>query len=235
MEKSYIKEIAYKTGSLIEIRRYKRSVVIGNNCNNRHISGTISAINKEKNRENVLNKKRNGIKRLANTNRTENDIIGTFTFEEFINDETMARKRFYNFIERLKYHHSDANKYIWAMERHRHNFINDELPCIHFHSLFFQWPDISEGELQDLWRQGDVYLSDTKKIINLGAYFSKYVTKDSDHSLIGRTWDYSKNLKKPVKELRAEYSDIPEEDILFASVPRSNDYYGEIQTLYIKS
>lgn len=231
-----VKEIVYKTGGLSEIRRYKRPVAFGNTTTRVSHSSSNNSGNSdsEKNKLDTLNKKRNSIKRLANSNRSGKDVIGSFTFEPFITDEDAARKIFDNFLNRLKYRNNNILKYIWAMERHKYNF-DDDLPGIHFHSLFFEWPDIKETELQDIWGLGTIYVSDTSKIINLGVYFVNYVTKVMDNQISGRSWGASQNLRKPEKVLNEEYSCIEEEDILFSSLPRHNDYYGEIQCLYVKS
>ena len=188
----------------------------------------------EKNKLDTLYKKWNSIKRLANSNKSGKDVIGSFTFEDVITEEDAARKIFDNFLNRLKYRNNNMLKYIWAMERHKYNF-DDDLPGIHFHSLFFEWPDIKETELRDIWGHGTIYLSDTSKIINLGVHFANYVTKVIENQISGRSWAGSQNLRKPEKVLNEEYSYIPKEDILFSSRPRHNDYYGEIQCLYVKS
>lgn len=227
-----VREVAYITGNIKEIRRYRRPIVFGRQSIHRRSNDHNAPVgSSDKNRLDALKRKRDAIRRIINTNRSENDILATFTFADTVADEVLARKSFYNFTQRLRYNHN-ANKYIWAMERHRHSHL-DELPGIHFHTVLFQWPGISESELQDIWGLGSVRTDDTSNKYNLGSYFSNYVTKVKDNQLSGRTWNYSKNLRKPEKELREEYSCIQEESILFESEPWPNNFYGEVQTLYI--
>jgi hypothetical protein len=231
-----IREIAYQCGEITELRRYRKPVIYGAKHNSDVSKGDNNAIIKSKKEIDsiVREKKRNKIRRITNTNSTGKDLIATFTFADVVPDEDLARKKFYNFIERLRYSNSNASQYIWAMERHKYSHIG-ELPGIHFHSVFFQWPGISEEELQDLWGLGSICTDDTENKYNLGTYFANYVTKEKENQLSGRTWNYSKNLKKPTKEIREKHSVISEESILFESRPQPNMYYGETQTLYIKS
>ena len=93
--------------------------------------------------------------RLVNTNFTDRDMWGTFTYDTKKLPKTIeeAEKRFGNFIRRLKYyadkHGFPSLKYVWWVE-----FENDEKKGKHrvHHHIVMNFPDRDAAE--KLWRNG---------------------------------------------------------------------------------
>lgn len=145
-----------------------------------------------------LNQK-NAIKniiRLANTNFTDNDIWGTFTYETKRLPKTVedAQKEFTKFIRRLKYYAQKNNfpnlKYIYTTE-----FENDEKKGkkrVHHH-IVINFPDRDVAE--KLWRNGA--RTQTRRLqADESGYegLIRYITKDPKGS---KQYITSKNLEKP--------------------------------------
>ena len=145
-----------------------------------------------------LNQK-NAIKniiRLANTNFTDDDIWGTFTYETKRLPKTIedAQKEFIKFIRRLKYYAQKHNfpnlKYIYTTE-----FEDDEekgKKRVHHH-IVINFPDRDVAE--KLWRNGA--RTQTRRLqADESGYegLIRYITKDPKGS---KRYVTSKNLEKP--------------------------------------
>lgn len=146
----------------------------------------------------ALNKK-NALKhcmRLINTNFTDNDIWGTFTYETKKLPKSIeeAQKEMSKFIRRLKYYAERHNypelKYIYVTE-----FENDEekgKKRVHHH-IVCNFPDRDIAE--KLWRNGA--RTQTKRLqadINGYEGLARYILKDPKGK---KRYVVSKNLEKP--------------------------------------
>lgn len=150
-----------------------------------------------KNREKVINRARRDLRRLINAN------VGmysgftpkfvTFTFAENVIDIVYANNEWKKFIKRLKYYLDKDIKYVVVIEF-------QERGAIHYHAVFFNIPYIRSDILFKLWGNGFIKINKIDDVDNVGAYVTKYMTKDNhDVRLQGKkSYFCSKGLYKPI-------------------------------------
>ncbi len=164
----------------------------------------------------------------ANAN-PELDKFLTLTYKENLTDIGKARKDFDRFIKRLNHHYNTQLKYIAVVEFQKRG-------AIHFH-LLCNLPFVKLNELAQVWSFGFVKLNKIDNIDNVGAYITKYMTKENiDERLTGKKcYSMSQNLKKPVviydMITRSGYSKIDE--ILEQLVPVRPLYTVEYESEYL--
>lgn len=146
-------------------------------------------------------KRRDMIRRLvcANFNSTDVKFI-TLTFDDKkvkhdIRNVKQCNNEFKKFIKRLKYYlNSKELKYIAVIEFQDKNGRG----ALHYHCLI-NMPNIPILKLQELWRNGFVFIENVKHVDNLGAYLVKYMTKENADIRLQKEKAYlfSHNLDKP--------------------------------------
>ena len=96
-------------------------------------------------------------------------------------------------------------------------------------------------ELGKLWRNGTIYIKRIDDVDNVGAYITKYMTKDNiDERLKGKKcYTMSKGLKTPTvytneKKIKKIMESIPEKDIIRTITKEyESEYYGKITYIQI--
>ncbi len=180
-----------KSGNVLECEIYpvwNTRSSISRACKLRESRDTQKRLNQKNSIKNII--------RLVNTNFTNDDIWGTFTYEpaRLPNSVEAAQKEFGKFIRRLKYYAKTHNfpplKYVYVTE-----FEDDEekgKKRVHHH-IVMNFPDRDVAE--KLWRGGA-----RKQTRRLQADESgyegmvRYITKDPKGA---KRYITSKNLKKP--------------------------------------
>ena len=146
------------------------------------------------NREKVLQRARSRVRRLACANPQLNKFF-TLTFADNVTDLKYANNQFCCFIKRLNRYltkmHKDKVKYIAVVEF-------QERGAVHYH-LLCNLPYISANKLQEIWQNGFVKINKIDDVDNVGAYVTKYMSKDNeDERLIGnRCYFTSQGLQEP--------------------------------------
>lgn len=149
------------------------------------------------NRIRVLNRAKADLRRLVNTNIKDISKFITLTFAENIQDLDYANKEFMLFIKRLSYKLHVKIEYVCVPEFQKRG-------AIHYHVIMFNVPYIRNKELQDIWKHGFVRINKIDNVDNVGAYITKYMSKDFDldNRLKGRKCYFSsRKLNKP-KEIK---------------------------------
>lgn len=122
------------------------------------------------------------------------DRFMTLTFAENLQDISKANYLWKTFRQRLEYDLNLKLKYIAVTEF-------QERGAIHFHIILFNLPDLGVSYIEEKWREGRADIKTVYNVDNLGAYVSKYLTKDllpEDDRLRGKkTYFCSKGLVKP--------------------------------------
>ena len=209
-----------KSGDVVEVYEYEKINVKGAQIDydNRAEKGSGE---EERSRENYrqTSKKRGEIvRRLINSNFDCDDSkFVTLTFAENdkfdITDVKSCNKEYDKFIKRLKRRYSDV-KYVTVIEFQKRG-------AVHYH-MICNLPFVKKKELAELWGLGFVKINKISHVDNVGAYVSKYMSKEvADERLKGlRGYNASKNLERPV-ELKT-WSD-------------GNKVVNEVCDLYIKN
>lgn len=152
-------------------------------------------------------------RRLALSNFNNNSIFLTLTFADTdtldIKDVEHTNKEFKKFIQRMRHVYGDF-KYLAVIEFQDKN----DRGAVHYHLLMDGLPFIPHSKeyadknkieykhnLTDLWGLGYVWVNRIEHVDNIGAYMSKYMTKNlDDERLKGKkAYLYSKNLIRPME------------------------------------
>ena len=227
--KNTIKSIDKKTiisGNIIETFEYENPYLKGyqNRATQkgRACSTYTDEKTKEDNREKVMYRARSRIRRLANANPQLTKFL-TLTFAENIPDLKIANKMFCAFIKRLNYysqktHFAKKIEYIAVVEFQKRG-------AIHYH-LLCSLPYTPAKEIERIWKHGFVKINKIDNVDNIGAYITKYMTKDDhDERLIGnRSYFTSQGLTEPV-EILNETIEVQEKSL--AREPYKTTFFNE--------
>ena len=219
------------SGNIVESYEYEKPVAKGleSKRTGRANSPFTSQEVKDENRKKTACRARAFVRRMVNANPGLNKFL-TLTFAENRVDLDSAHYDFDKFIKRMKTRFLGF-KYISVIEFQKRG-------AIHFH-LLCNLPYVDVNSLAKVWRHGFIKLNRIDSIDNVGAYVTKYMTKDNfDERLTGRkSYSMSKGLHKP-----KEYTDEKQiSDIMdnLESVKRvyssefESDYFGKITYVQI--
>lgn len=182
------------SGSMIEVYFYERCLKIGQQEKKKYSNNAEK--NKEE-KENTFNirRARSNIRRLiaANFNKKYDKFI-TLTFKENMQDITKANREFTNFIKRIKRRFTEQEiKYLNVIEFQKRG-------AIHYHTIA-NLPYIESKMLEKLWGNGFVKINAIENVNDVGAYISKYLTKETyEREELKNKKKYfpSRNLKRPI-------------------------------------
>lgn len=226
------KSRAVISGDIVEIYRYENPILSGfkSGCSGRG-SGVASPENQKLNRQKTLSKASRDVRRLINTNMSNISKFVTLTFAENVKDICYANNEFKKFIMRLQYHIGVKVSYVAVVEYQKRG-------AIHYHCVMFNVPYIANSELADIWGNGYVKINNITQVDNLGAYVSKYMTKDNeDERLKGKKcYMSSRGLKKPIeidedKQVQEFGDSIPANKMVYEKT-FSNDYNTVLYSQY---
>lgn len=203
MAHAYNKKIVV-CGNVVEIYDYSEKILKGYN----------NKIEKEKREQTEEVKKENYSRSIKRTKRTIRELVNcnfhnsyssflTLTFKENITDYDVAFNYWKRFKQKVEYAYKIKLSYLGVVEFQKRG-------AIHFHICLFNVPYLEHSKLYDMWNSvctGGVYIErvGTDTCDNVGAYVTKYITKDSedffDNEYKGKKRYFaSRNLKKPVVE-----------------------------------
>ena len=124
----------------------------------------------------------------------------TLTFEENILDVKKANRLFSLFIERLNYKYPNTKHFAVIEFQIKRGLKNGDGGTVHYHFLC-NLPYIDVNLLAKIWGHGFVEIHKIKHIDSIGAYVSKYLTKEAFEGRMfrKRKYFYSKNLNLPIE------------------------------------
>lgn len=226
------------SGSVVEVYSYAKSYLKGGepmNPNGRAGgSQDLSDEEKEENRDKVLSRAKKTVRRLINANvgaygQDFTSKFLTLTFADHVTDLSQANTEFHLFIKRL-------NWYLWKTRHGNIKYIAvpefTKKNRVHYHVVIFNIPYIKADKLADVWSNGFIKVNKIDNVDNVGAYVSKYMTKDAT-SLSGyKSYLSSKGLFKPIEITEKEKVEnlihsLPGENITYQAT-FSNDHLGDI-------
>ncbi len=191
-----IKSRIIVSGNVLEITNYERGYFKNYHDAKKVGRSSKNTTDEDKtfNREKVLQRARTRVRRLVCANPQLNKFF-TLTFAENVTDLKYANNQFSCFIRRL-------NRYLDKIGKDRMQYIAvvefQERGAIHYH-LLCNLPYISVYKLQEIWKNGFVWIMNISNVDNLGAYVTKYMSKDNaDERLVGnRCYFTSQGLQEP--------------------------------------
>lgn len=121
----------------------------------------------------------------------------TFTFKENMTDLDEANHEYMKFIKRLNRHYGGRKgkaelKYMVVPEFQKRG-------AVHYHTIFFNLPYIPAKKLKEIWVHGNIKINAIDEVDNVGAYVTKYMSKDNndDRLLRKKCFWGSRGLIKP--------------------------------------
>jgi len=180
------------TGNHYEFREYTKPY--GYNFAPRSASegSSVRKADGEKQRASLARSRQN-VYRIVEGNRLKKNTFATLTFKKNEKNLKIANRELAKFIMRLRYHTGWIPRYLAVPEFQKRG-------AIHYHIVFFGCPYIKKEKFAKLWGHGFVDIKQIKKIKNLSAYISKYITKQhTDKRLFNfRVYLASRNLNFPM-------------------------------------
>ena len=231
-----MKRIVYKkvvvSGDILEFYEYERGYLKGANSKGGRHNKANSDEKKEKNRADASYRARREVRRLVNANigRYGDEFTAKFvtlTFREHVTDLKSANYEFTKFIKRLNYNIFNTNKshvkYLVVPEF-------TKIGRVHYHAIFFNIPYIKADLLADIWGHGFIKINKIDNVDNVGAYVSKYITKDNIKIEGMKSYFTSRGLFKPLeldkeKEVQSIVDSVPLEKLVYET-SFLNDYTG---------
>ena len=220
------------SGPVIELYEYRytpKTTYI--NTNGR--AGSGSEVSEERSklyRGKTLAKARKNVRRLINANIDkwgEWPKFLTLTFAEHVTNVRQANYEFKKFRQRLEYALKIRLKYVGVVEFQQSG-------RIHYHVVIFNMPYIDANRLASIWQNGYIKINAIDHVDNVGAYITKYMTKDNDDSRLKGEKSYfaSRGLYKPIERFidHKQLTDFKRifEHVKVYEAEFDNDYYGRI-------
>ena len=192
---------------------------------------------KEDNREKVTSRARRDLRRIvnANVNQYGKDFTAKFvtlTFAEHITDLVSANIEFKKFIKRLNYQMFGTKK-----SNLKYTCVPEftKIGRVHYHVIFYNLPYIKSNYLADIWGNGFIKINKIDNCDNVGAYVSKYMTKDNLEIIGKKSYFNSRDLFEvteliEAKEVESLRHSLPLDKVTY-SAAFDNDYTGIITYL----
>ena len=225
------------SGNIIEIYKYEKGYWkngIVSNKNGRRGSDTPLKEEREDNRAKVLARAQKSVRRTINSNVGQygygvSPKFLTLTFAEHITNLKMANYEFKKFLQRLNY-------YLFKDKKNRIKYTAvpefTKKGRVHYHIVFYNLPYIKSDHLAIVWGNGFIKVNRIEKCDNVGAYVSKYMTKNNKKLVGEKCFFNSRNLFEPVeildkKKIEKLVASLSPEKIKFSS-NFGNEYLGII-------
>jgi hypothetical protein len=223
-----------QSGHVYEVLEYEKPVFYGEDSRNK-LGRKLEANQDDKTetRKKTMSKAKNTIRRLINANVdawSESPKFLTLTFAENVQDTKQANYEFKKFRQRLEYLKGIKLKYVVVVEFQKRG-------AIHYHAVFFNLPYIPNTTLAEVWGNGYIKINQIDEVDNIGAYVTKYMTKEQqdkakEDKLTGqKSYFTSRGLIKPVEIIDKKKIEQLEATLSPKKVYESNfknDYQGQI-------
>lgn len=177
------------SGDVVEVTKYEKPVRCGRekqlkNNGGRGNVATLESI--EENRAITLKRARKRVRNLINANVSigeETDKFITLTYADEMTDIKQGNKDIREFIRRLGWYvkkNQGYVKYVAVPEIQQKRLKKFGVAVWHYHLITFNVPYVPAEKLKKIWGHGFVKINRTSGVDNLGAYISKYMTKDGE-------------------------------------------------------
>lgn len=225
------------SGNILELYSYEKEVRTGkdadrDNNNGRKGNGKVSDWDifkekQEKNRSDTLVKAKKNLRRLINSNVDrygETTKFLTLTYAENVTDVKLSNYNFKKFVQRLNYKLSIKLKYSVVIEFQKRG-------AIHYHVVAYNLPYVPSDVLEDIWGYGFIKVNKIDHVDNVGAYITKYMTKDNDDPRLkgNKCYFSSRGLLEPVETI----VDEKEIEDLRQSLSQNEVYSATFESEYL--
>lgn len=213
------------SGDIVECYEYENDIYSGyemSKFDREHLGRKTPATveNKVINREKSSNRSKRMVRRLVNANIELSSKFVTLTFAEDIKDLKQANYIFKKFKQRLEYQLQVDLKYLCVPEFTKKG-------RVHYHIIFFNLPFIKNSTLEKIWGQGFIKINKVDNCDNVGAYVSKYMTKDNEQLVEEKSYFSSRNLNKPKEFTKKEEIEILADSLSLDDVVYTNSFEND--------
>lgn len=182
------------SGKVIEVYSYDEPVFY-DYADSKRVGRSVSASEEDKiiNRQKTLNRASRDLRRIINCNIRKFSKFLTLTFAENVTDLDKANNEFKKFIKRLNYHYGIKLKYTAIVEFQKRG-------AIHYHVVLYNLTEkVDVNKIGDIWGNGFIKLNAIDNVDNVGAYVTKYMTKElaDDRLIARRNYFNSRGLDRP--------------------------------------
>lgn len=200
-------------------------------------SGQTSEETQKENREKVTNRAKRDVRRIVNSNVNQygKDFTAKFvtlTFAEHITELVAANAEYEKFIKRLNYQMFGTKK-----SNVKYTAVPEftKKGRVHYHVIFYNLPYIKSNYLADIWGNGFIKINKIDNCDNVGAYVSKYMTKDNDDIIGQKSYFNSRGLFKPTEivekeEVESLRNSLPLDKVTYTTT-FDNEHVGTITYL----
>lgn len=216
-----------RSGNVVELYEYEMPVLRGGTFSRKGRANAPFTSDETKldNRNKTAARARRHVRRIINANPQLNKFL-TLTYAENMTDIDRARKELDNFFKRLK-RQFPRFAYVCVIEFQKRG-------AVHFH-LLCNLPFVDVKALAEVWGHGFIKLNRIDNVDNVGAYVTKYMTKENmDERLIGyRSYSMSRGLNAPQEytdeeQIEAELESLADVQRVQSSTYES-EYYGIVR------
>ncbi len=219
---TYMNEKLVYSGRKVEHYIYSKPIRVDFN---RGVVVTRSDTAELKRSDNLLRAQRR-VRQLIWANVGEYTKFLTLTYAETVLEVEQFKKDFDAFRKSMQ-RKGYKFKYLYVLERQKLRGVKEgNEGCLHCHMVIFNDEFIPWEEIKSSWHRGsiDIHILDglrvvdnkkkDEKIQDLGAYVSKYITKDYVASSNNRVYTCSIGLNQPVEERLEEYQFINKKGLI---------------------
>lgn len=237
IKKQIVKEKIVISGKIVEYYNYEKGYPIGieaRNKNGRCGIGERTDEEKKENRGKVMSRAQRDLRRIVNSNIGQygeefTAKFVTLTFREHITDLRSANAEYKKFIKRLNYSMFNSKK-----ANIKYSVVPEftKKGRVHYHVIFYNLPYVKADKLASIWGQGFIKINKIDNCDNVGAYVSKYMTKDNWEIQGKKSYFNSRGLFEPTeivekKEVESLMHSLPLENVTY-SATFDNEYLGTI-------
>ena len=237
IKKQIVKERIVISGSIVEYYNYEKGYLIGIGAKNKDGRGgkyKLTDEEKNKNREKVMSRARRDLRRIVNANvgqygKEFTAKFVTLTFREHVTDLRSANAEYEKFIKRLNYFMFNSKK-----ASIKYSVVPEftKKGRVHYHVIFYNLPYVKADKLAKIWGQGFIKINKIDNCDNVGAYVSKYMTKDNWEIQGKKSYFNSRDLFEPTeiveqKEIESLLNSLPIENVTY-SATYENEYLGTV-------
>lgn len=197
--KMYAKVVV--SGENVEIYYYSCPI----NCNSKSHKKTEKiktneCIEENEKRLDNLYRARLNVRRIVWSNFTKYSKFITLTYADTVLDKKKVKRDITTFVQAMRRKGYEM-KYLYVMEHQKERGLKEgNKGSLHVHMLLFVDRFIPYDIVHDCWKHGMIDIKKIDDVKNMGAYVSKYITKDTVADFGNRCYSCSLGLERPQQE-----------------------------------
>lgn len=190
----HVKAKLVRSGDVYEIYFYEKGYWKGFSKGKREVGRKKNFVSDdyEENRSKALKRTQQRLRRLINANVWRYGEISpkflTLTFKENITCTKEANDHWMKFIKRLNYNIFKSKK---AVLKYSVVVEFQKRGAVHYHAIFYNLPFVDASKLSDIWGHGFIKINRIDNVDNIGAYVTKYLSKNKGQGLEEKKSNFS--------------------------------------------